>query len=321
MDKINTRTLQNIISLVDLPEKVGQKNFLIQDKNEYHLPQIYSYEENTNGFRSREFSGRAEFVAIGCSHTYGVGLPEEFIWPSFFANMCGITEFANLGKSGSNIAEQVRYLSAYILKYGAPKVVAGNFPGMERYEIVDKNGDCIQGSMKDAFYRHFSMDPTSVIHQNMQAILHLETICKTNKIKLVWQFWGKPQTEIIDFYRLRPCGYIHNKETDYWSSMHSFFEFCKEKNKTCFNSDKFHEKTCCTELKIKSGLFFDFAMDRFNVPRNYTKNPETYKPADVTKLIEETDPLSSNIDKSNLGHLGSHAHYHWAKNLFSGLQS
>ena len=292
---------------------------VFNEEKEYYVPWLYSYEENIFGFRSDEFKNKIDFVALGCSHTYGVGMPKDLTWPNFFSELTGMKNYANLGKPGASIQEQVRTLYSFVSSYNPPRAVVCNFPGFSRYETVEKSGKSVQGSVLDARYKHFSMDLMSVFHQNIQAIHNLETICKAYGIKLVWQSWASLDDVFVEHYRVSSSYYRHNDEMNYWGSIHWATYFDKVSGNLQFKPDTLRGMSCCSELKEKSNSCFLFAFDRFNVPRQYISNTFNYSKNEVMRLMATTDPVNGSADTSNLGHLGAHAHYHWARNLASGL--
>ena len=51
--------------------------------SEYVMPDLMEYSYNKQNFRSMEFGENAELVVLGCSHTFGEGVPQNIIWPSF----------------------------------------------------------------------------------------------------------------------------------------------------------------------------------------------------------------------------------------------
>ena len=65
-------------------------------RNEYGMPNLLEYSHNSYNFRSKEFHEDTEIVALGCSHTFGVGVPEKFIWPTFVKELTGIEDVVNL---------------------------------------------------------------------------------------------------------------------------------------------------------------------------------------------------------------------------------
>ena len=319
IEEVKSSTINNLLQLTGFHEVNHPVGHLQNIRTEYYAPWLYSYKTNSNGFRSLEFSDEIELVVLGCSHTYGVGLAHEHIWPSVFSELIGVKKFANLAKSGSSICEQIRYLNLFIHKYGAPKIIVCNFPAFNRYETVNKHGESVQGSMIDSGYKHFSMEPASVIHQNMQAVLSLESLCKAAKIKLAWQFWASTNDLLVESYTSSSSSssYVHYQDTYYWDGLNRAVSFDKKTQERKFDETYIKEKTCCSDLLQETKKCFDFAFDRFNIPKEYIKNPSFFSREDVEILMDSTDPLFMEKDRPLPGHLGSHAHRHWAKNLAS----
>ena len=57
------------------------ENFrLVSPYVEYYSPDLYTYDLNTHGYRSIEFSNDVEILTVGCSFTFGTGLPFEYTW-------------------------------------------------------------------------------------------------------------------------------------------------------------------------------------------------------------------------------------------------
>ena len=46
-----------------------------------------SYVYNSFGFRDEEFDGRVNGIALGCSQTEGIGLPEFYTWPRVLSRL------------------------------------------------------------------------------------------------------------------------------------------------------------------------------------------------------------------------------------------
>ena len=54
-------------------------------------PRAIVYQMNSRGFRCKEFDHTDGFIALGCSHTCGIGLPENQAWPSIVSQATGLT--------------------------------------------------------------------------------------------------------------------------------------------------------------------------------------------------------------------------------------
>lgn len=95
----------------------SKKNFDIQVKKykDYLQPYVdrpIYYSINEFGFRTkknfRKLRGQKVDVALGCSMTFGLGMYEEFTWPSVLQELTG-REIINLGATGHGI--DISYIS------------------------------------------------------------------------------------------------------------------------------------------------------------------------------------------------------------------
>jgi hypothetical protein len=66
-------------------------------------------------------------MVLGCSNTYGYGLPEEFTWARLFANKVG-KQYINLAQPGDSAQSQVYKAFKYFEEFGHPKIIVGSFP-------------------------------------------------------------------------------------------------------------------------------------------------------------------------------------------------
>lgn len=293
-------------------------NSLSNPKSEYNTPWLYTYEKNSFGFRCPEFSGEAEFVALGCSHTYGVGMPLQYTWPSFVCDITEIKDYVNLSMPGASIFFQVRLLANYIRKYGAPKIVLANFPDLNRYETVDDKGNIKYGSTIDVWFEDFSKSPAYAHFQSLQALNFLEAICKSNNTKLVWQFWTGVGNDfgnlkiILDDLRQHFSNCVDLFNDTRWSNSHEFFKYNKKRKQLSY-SGRTPLVPCCKDLYEKTKDCFHFAYDRYEVPSRY-ENVYIEKELLENKLY---DTISS--DPGMNAHLGAHSHWHWAKNLTENI--
>jgi len=296
--------------------------FICNPKTEYYTPWRYEYNRNIFGFRSAEFHENTELLTLGCSHTFGFGMPLEHTWPSFVCDIIGIKDCANLAMPGASISFQVRLLANYINKYGSPKIVLANFPDLNRYEMVDDNGNIKWGSTKDVWFEDFSKSPAYAYFQNLQALNFLEAMCKSNNIKLVWQFWVGINNDSKGFGNLpvildddlkdqfSHCVDLRNENK--WFVSHEFFKYNKKKKELVYSGET-PLAPCCGDLYAKTKDHFYFAYDRYNVPSQY-ENIYIEKDLLENKLYETT---SSNPGMG--AHLGAHFHWHCAKNLAENI--
>jgi hypothetical protein len=95
------------------------------------------YNFNQEGFRDEEFDQRPAGIALGCSHTQGIGLLAETCWPSELSKMVGLKVW-NLGVSGAALDTCYRLLEYWIHHLNV-KFVACLVPEITRYEVYYQN--------------------------------------------------------------------------------------------------------------------------------------------------------------------------------------
>lgn len=95
------------------------------------------YVNNSHGFRTVEFDRTENFIAVGCSFTYGIGLPQHSVWPELLSQQLNIPAY-NLGIPGSSADTCYRVVKHYVplLK---PKFVVMLEPRRNRLEIFLDN--------------------------------------------------------------------------------------------------------------------------------------------------------------------------------------
>ena len=101
------------------------------------VDQSIDYSFNSLGFRDDEFPTNLNYLAVGCSHTQGVGLHREQTWVSQLSNMIGEKVF-NAGISGAAQDTVYRVLDQLLPNYH-PKVVFMLAPPSWRMELSDDN--------------------------------------------------------------------------------------------------------------------------------------------------------------------------------------
>ena len=99
----------------------------------------FNYEVNVHGFRCDDFDtidfSKKSIVYLGCSHTFGIGSPEEDIWCSILHKLLQEhhnTEYnlINLGIGGGNIDDYLRFMPYY--KKFNPHMIVSCTPPMHR---------------------------------------------------------------------------------------------------------------------------------------------------------------------------------------------
>jgi hypothetical protein len=167
----------------------------------------YNYVFNSDGLRTIELSTKPNVITMGCSITFGLGLPVEKIWPSILENKIqkhGDYKVGNISYNGASIMKNVSNFFGFINKYDyVPEYLICNFANFERalFHRTEKNGHTFIGDIfwsKDRFmfedkypYTFENILPVEWIYRsNLDHIKMLETFCKQNNIKLIWSTWS-----------------------------------------------------------------------------------------------------------------------------------
>jgi hypothetical protein len=148
-----------------------------------------SYIHNSHGFRTREFVQTENFVTLGCSLTYGIGLPQHCAWPEILGQMVNIPVF-NLGLAGGSPDTCYRTAKHYI-SFLKPKFVAMLLPNKDRMELflgdsvyvhLPSNPDYHTFAKNDSWIKHWctnEQNSTILAQKNIDAIAW---ICKQNQV-------------------------------------------------------------------------------------------------------------------------------------------
>lgn len=131
-------------SLTDLDNETNFKN--IQGTRHQGDPQwhadSFNYKYNSHGFRSCEFDltdTRSKILTFGCSHTVGVGIPQNETWPEQFRRLYfpdHVVWNAGLGGAG---ADTVARLAVNMIPIIKPVLVIILWPSLFRFETYENN--------------------------------------------------------------------------------------------------------------------------------------------------------------------------------------
>lgn len=136
-------------------------------------PQAIVYQMNSHGFRCKEFDHTDGFITLGCSHTFGIGLPENQAWPSIVSQATGLTAW-NLGIGGVGLDTCFRMLYNYIDQL-RPKFVMLLIPDRDRFELHHLD------SPKTLL--HSYLDPNSEIEELKKIWFADEQNSQVNQVK------------------------------------------------------------------------------------------------------------------------------------------
>jgi hypothetical protein len=198
------------------------------------------YDVNSLGYRSKEFDGNSDMLFLGCSQTYGQGIPQENTWTDILSKKMNLSS-SSLAARGDSIISQVTKAFYYFEKFGNPKIVVALFPdyrimtpytkgkmetknefkrrNFEKYkEMPTIEYSEMTGSL--AQYSKAPHDPQEVLTEEFVFFYEnifidmLRQYCKSNDIKFFWSNWdpkyqGYVYNEINKFYPKHNEGYCH----------------------------------------------------------------------------------------------------------------
>jgi hypothetical protein len=109
-----------------------------------------SYDKNSWGFRSescREFESLTgpSLITMGCSFTYGTGLPAHSIWPQLVADGLGLS-LINLGTPGHGLTLGTRWLLDQGHSIADPQAIVILIPPSGRLSWLQRDGNNIIGN-------------------------------------------------------------------------------------------------------------------------------------------------------------------------------
>jgi hypothetical protein len=131
-------------SLSDLDNEQHFKNIQgtrHQGNPEWHADS-FTYKYNSYGFRSQEFNSneiKSKILTLGCSHTVGVGIPQQNNWPEQFGREYFPDHTVwNAGLGGAG-ADTIARLAVNMIPIVKPAIVAILWPSLYRFETYENN--------------------------------------------------------------------------------------------------------------------------------------------------------------------------------------
>lgn len=240
----------------------------------------YTFQLNSDGYRSKEFSTNTETLILGCSHTYGLGLPDGFRWVDYLSEKLN-QEFDILALPGDSTMGQIMKAFYYFKKFGNPKRIIALFP-MNRLTFPHIEGKLMSVpntayqnvlDKKDANYSttidigHYTFQKYSKAPYNLGEILPaefvfyheramldmLEQYCQTNNIDFIWSVW---HYEYQDF--------IFNRIENEYPGYHKNYCWLKTNSWNLFKDIDLPkgEKVISCHKDLQDELLFNIAADR-----------------------------------------------------------
>lgn len=168
------------------------------------------YVNNSHGFRTDEFLTKDNFVTVGCSLTYGIGLPQKYTWASLLSEQLDLPVY-NLGIPGSSGDTCYRVIKHYVplLK---PKFVVVCEPDISRLEIFISqqpyihllNMPDLHGFAKDQWFKFwYTSSNNSQIHaqKNLEAMAYVCQMAGSEFYYYTNNFYLKLYSQVGGFAR------------------------------------------------------------------------------------------------------------------------
>ena len=155
--------------------------------NGWDRPDNIVYKFNSHGFRCDEFSDAPGIIALGCSFTGGVALPEDKIWPSLVASRLNL-KLWNLGVGAASMDTCFRLLNHYITKLNVCMVLLLT-PSPDRFEIFDSDNNVEYivptSHSHNSYQKSWYKSEQNSVQNFSKNILAIRYLCHINNVKLV----------------------------------------------------------------------------------------------------------------------------------------
>jgi hypothetical protein len=225
-------------SMVDeLKLEVRSKKFTYKDS----IP--IEYDVNSKGFRSIEFVNNPDVITSGCSQSFGLGLPYQYIWPNLL-DKSGSLKVVNISYPGTSTQTIVEDIFKYINEYGNPKYIRILVPNFIRFQFLKKIDanyyiEAAQGHFGDFLNTVANVDqslgkyeklplaiekimPYSVpFRTSLMHIKMLESYCEAAKINFKWATWDNSLKYHFSQHDYEFKNYVSNSDILDYSSCHT----------------------------------------------------------------------------------------------------
>jgi hypothetical protein len=208
-------SLYNIEMIANKIDLINNKTHLDKHVNTYHVNSL-----NFRDIKEWVHEKPSDVVALGCSNTYGIGVPQEYTWPSIVESTTGMS-VSNLGICGASAEKLLEAFLVYLDRVGNPKYVFACFPDYLRYsQIIEgkfysfpwpkhnnksekiithlKTANHITGDMsinnsiiKFPELAQYIIPFQESLNQFISSIYVIEKICKLLDIKFYWGSWSE----------------------------------------------------------------------------------------------------------------------------------
>lgn len=157
---------------------------------------VVQYSFNPDGFRSHTFGENRCVLVLGCSHVFGLGLPQHQRWTDVVASRLGMP-IHNLGVPGSSLDTCFRLLVHWLPRLDVGMVIIA-VPPPERVEFPSADGrpltqgpQWVDGEYRSAYLTWSRRDEHLVAHEtkNLLACKQLTDLAGANFDSLWLDEW------------------------------------------------------------------------------------------------------------------------------------
>jgi hypothetical protein len=163
-------------NLIEKYDELSQNNW---------IDSHFTYKFNSLGFRSEEFNSDPSIMFLGCSYTFGIGLPVDKIYPSLVSQTLNL-RCVNLGVPGGSSDTAFRLCHGYIDKIN-PKIVVFMTPPGVRFELVNNYQpfNISATSPHTSIYKFWAVDDNNDYFNKEKNLLAIESLCSKRNIKFI----------------------------------------------------------------------------------------------------------------------------------------
>lgn len=203
----------------------------------------FDYTLNSDLFRDKHFSTLSNenynVVALGCSYTFGFGIPEQYTWPKILEESIKKNKpnvkMHNLGSPGLGVDSVINNFLTFVSKYGTPNAIFALLPDINRHILYHPNEEkyitytpsltSVENKKTDKYLfnviQAYSFENRA--YQAINQIKMLELLCKGFGIKLFWHAWKPDDAALyekikfnnyISIDKLASAGNKHSLEID-----------------------------------------------------------------------------------------------------------
>jgi len=182
----------------DAREVVGEKYLYNPDKPAFNDWINLSYDMNSHGFRiDQEMPNEKKprsIITLGCSCTFGVGMPVGQIWPTLVGQSLRVKAY-NLGVPLGSLDQAFRLLLAWLPKLRSKNVFLLEPPGV-RYETITHtygfNPSSVNSQPNSVPFRYEHEDEWTLSRE--KTMRAMRTLCDQFDVN----FYHMPVTELDD---------------------------------------------------------------------------------------------------------------------------